>query len=384
MAESAEQFIRRFASPLLLGGGAACGPYVGAGASKAWGAFPLAGVYPGMRARAAGVDPSPPGNPDVAVTAMLAAGHDLLSTVHPDAPNLLGSAARVLRAHTQVLLDISWPDAMPQALARHAVMDAITSAVRTDTLVRWWTGSELFHGQEPPRRLLLWPDARRVRTERRRVPLYRLALSEGRPRLRQTRRELLDALGVCSPLTPLWLASGDALPVPLDLRQPGDKGEHTFAALRFVDHLPLRTAIADRVLAAGFVGPVVSISAAVNQLLTSANPPGWVVVRALKLVNTLHERRLLARLLELERPGAKPAELEPLVPKDVANQPALRLVYALWRASRTALAALGKVPVDPALAGLAADVDKAALSQPVAEMTAGLVRAVDLRLQLGF
>lgn len=387
MADSMEVFLRRFAAPLLAGGAPACGPYLGPRTAGRFGALPFQGdlgvtLWNGIRARAAPVDPVPPGNPGLAFTTLCCAAHDLLASIHPDAPNLLGSASRMLRAHAETVLELGWPDAMPEALLRHAVVDAMCMAVRVDSHVTWWTGSQDFHGQDPPRRLLSWPDLRRVKVERMRVPLVKTGISVGRPGARLARRQLLESMLTVSPLTPLLLAMDDALPVPLDLRQPALDGTPTFASLRFVDHAPFRTALADRALQAGFVNCMVTLSAAVNQLLTSASPPPWVVVRALKLVSALHERMLLSVHLERER-AAKGAAPVPLVTRDEANQPAQRLMYALWRASRVALDALGAPPMDALLQPLADEMDHAVVTPHMAEMTGGFLRAVELRLKAG-
>ena len=112
-------------------------------------------------------------------------------------------------------------------------------------------------------------------------------------------------------------------------------------------------------------------------------PPPWVVVRALGLVNALHERMLLSVLLEREsaRKGTPPPT--PLVNRETANQPAQRLVYALWRAARVALQVLGKPPMHESVRALADEVDRTVLTPQLAEMTGGFLRAVELRLQAG-
>jgi hypothetical protein len=68
---------------------------------------------------------------------------------------------------------------------------------RTDRTVRYWAGSRTYLGQPPPRRLLRWPELRRVRVETERGhPLD--ARDHAHPALGTVRR-LLDA----SPLTAL-------------------------------------------------------------------------------------------------------------------------------------------------------------------------------------
>ena len=107
------------------------------------------------------------------------------------------------------------------------------------------------------------------------------------------------------------------------------------------------------------------------------------MVRALRLVDSLHERMLLAALLERQdaKKGAPPPS--PLANREAANQPAQRLMYALWRASRTVLAALGAPPLHEALQPLADEVERTVVTPQMAEMTGGFLRAVELRLQAG-
>jgi hypothetical protein len=380
-------FVRRFAAPLLAGGAPACGRYLGLKAAASIGVLPFrngagATLFDGIRARAADVDPVPPANPNQAFTVMCVASHDLLANIHPDAGNLLGSAARLLKQHAEQVVAQGWPETMPEALLRHSVVHALASAVRVDSHVTWWTGSQDFHGQDPPPRLMTWPDLRRVNVARQRVALLKTGLAQGRPGIRLARRQLLEALLGASPLTPLLMAMEDTLPVPLDLRQPGADGNPTYASLRFADHASFRSTLADRALEAGFVNPAITLSAAVNQLLTSASPPAWVVVRALKLVASLHERQLFSAWMERQkpRPGVEPT---PLASRDAATQPAHRLMYALWRASRVALEALGAPALDETLVPLAEEVERTVLTQQMAEMTGGFLRAVQLRLQGG-
>jgi hypothetical protein len=48
---------------------------------------------------------------------------------------------------------------------------------RTDVDLRWWTGSERFLGTDPPKRLLAWPELRRVSETRTPRPLMELPTS---------------------------------------------------------------------------------------------------------------------------------------------------------------------------------------------------------------
>ena len=43
---------------------------------------------------------------------------------------------------------------LDEALARHATFSRIFALTRIDTTVTWWVGSETFHGEPPPARLI--------------------------------------------------------------------------------------------------------------------------------------------------------------------------------------------------------------------------------------
>ncbi|MBI5495206.1 MAG: hypothetical protein HY904_09255 [Deltaproteobacteria bacterium] len=381
MAVGTDEFLRRFVAPLLAGGRPACGPYVGASAAGAMGAFPIRGrpgaeaTWDGVRARAAGLDARPPANPTVAFTRLCAAAHDLLAGTHPDAPHVLGLHGRGLGQHAEELWKVGPPDELAEALTRHAAVAAALTAVRVDVHVAWWTGSADFHGQSPPARLLAWPGVRRVRQEQRRVPLVRAGLETGSARLRTRRRALLDAMMAVSPLTPLLFAAEDALPFPLDLRQASPDG-NTYASLRFVDYAPLRTLLTDHAMEAGFHPPVRAVSQAVGQLLSVAALPPWVVARALVLVAALHERRLFAENVH-RAAGGKP---RPLTEGLDVDDPVQRQVWALWRAARRVLPGLGRAPVDHTLGELVEEVDRAVAGPQVEQAAEGLVRAAEARL----
>jgi hypothetical protein len=72
--------------------------------------------------------------------------------------------------------------------------------VRTDTTVRWWSGSAVFLGVEPPPRLQAWPQVRRVEVLRTARPLLDLApVAVDSDRLTETLTALLSR----TPLTDL-------------------------------------------------------------------------------------------------------------------------------------------------------------------------------------
>ncbi len=86
----------------------------------------------------------------------------------------------------------------PQTLvARHTMLHLLPSLARTDVQVSFWVGKREFHGEEPPRRLVAWPNLRRVRQERRRVNCF--AESASHPLAGAVVQMLLEG----SPLTDL-------------------------------------------------------------------------------------------------------------------------------------------------------------------------------------
>jgi hypothetical protein len=385
--EPVDRFLGRFGLPLVMGGRVACGDPLGVRVPQRWmpprpNAPTAVALHQAMRARVSYVDPVPPADPSGATWVLLAAAHDLLTSVHPDTSNVLDGAARTLRAHAKAVLALGWPEDLPEALARHAVVDAMVRAQREDVRVKWWTGTAEFPGAVPPARLLLLPRLRRVSSETLRIPLVREGLRQGSVRMRAARRMLVEAMFVASPLTPLILTMEDASPVPLDLRQARGR-ELLLAPVRFLGHRSLRTLLSDRALAAGFRGPVTSWSQAVNALLTTAGPPPWAVARALRFTLTLHEHRLYALLQARKAPavtGAVRAPRDtPVVSLDEVNSPSARLVWGLWRAARALGPRLGIAAAD-VVEPLSKELMAATELPAIQEAASGFVRAAELRL----
>ncbi len=100
--------------------------------------------------------------------ALVAALHDLVQTTHPDLSGLFrGSASeRLLRVVDLTLDRIPPPASVGDALSRHTWMARMLEIARTDTSVHFWVGSRQFLGEEPPARLLAWPELRRVRVDK--------------------------------------------------------------------------------------------------------------------------------------------------------------------------------------------------------------------------
>jgi hypothetical protein len=141
-------------------------------------------------------------DPSGADWALGAAVHDLLQSVNPsfDAPFRRRAAARILELAGAVIEKVPMAATVRQALARHTWLARAPEVARTDTSVRWWSGSALFLGQEPPPRLQAWPQVRRVEVVRTPRPLLDLApLAVDRDRLTETLTALLSR----TPLTDL-------------------------------------------------------------------------------------------------------------------------------------------------------------------------------------
>lgn len=106
--------------------------------------------------------------PRPAEWALAAVLHDLVQTTHPgfDATLRRSGPTRLLDVIEATLERIAGPADAGEALARHAWLGRMFDITRTDTELRWWTGSATFLGEDPPARLAAWPELRRVHTTR--------------------------------------------------------------------------------------------------------------------------------------------------------------------------------------------------------------------------
>ena len=134
--------------------------------------------------------------------------HDALVAAHPRAADVTFSRrvrGRIV-AHALALAEAAPARGRTALLARHTLLARLGELGRTDRLVKWWTGDALFRGHEAPARLRAMPRLRRVREERRRVPLVDLLRADdGVP------QAAIAALYASSPLTDL-LDAGRGLP----------------------------------------------------------------------------------------------------------------------------------------------------------------------------
>jgi len=198
-------FIADFVRPLVGGGTAHVGAPIGrAGLDKLRDAehdrSALADVAV-ARAAVAGellVDGAPPLF-DLEALRLAVALHDLLFLFHPRADALSVRDARLEEVARFAAACARLPDTRDAdtLVARHTMLHLFPSLGRTDVQVSFWVGKREFHGEEPPKRLLAWPNLRRVRQERRRVGCFAEAASHplGAP--------IVRALYDGSPLTDL-------------------------------------------------------------------------------------------------------------------------------------------------------------------------------------
>jgi len=133
--------------------------------------------------------------------ALVAALNDLLQVTNHELAGAFtkGRYMRLIGSVLDVCARIAPPRDVGAALSRHATVARVMELVRSDTSVRWWTGSANFRGEPPPKRLLLWRDVRRVHVDTQRVPLHEMC--EGLPPL--VPENFVKALGAWLSLSPL-------------------------------------------------------------------------------------------------------------------------------------------------------------------------------------
>ena len=87
------------------------------------------------------------------------------------------------RSYARLLGNVRWlceripaPRDVLGAISRHATFCRALELTRTDSSVKWWTGSASFRGEAPPTRLTAWKELRRVEIDARRIPLTEMTL----------------------------------------------------------------------------------------------------------------------------------------------------------------------------------------------------------------
>src|SRR5262249_41176046 len=111
--------------------------------------------------------------------ALAAVLHDLVQSTHPgfDAVFRRGGPKRILDVVEKTLDRIPPPRTVGATRSRHTWFSRMFDLARTDADLRWWPGSERFLGTDPPKRLLAWPELRRVTETRTPRPLMELPTS---------------------------------------------------------------------------------------------------------------------------------------------------------------------------------------------------------------
>lgn len=233
---------------------------------------------------------------------LLFAVHELFACTHPQASSFYARAHLFCRAAAQEVLALPRTLDAGRLLTRHLVVGRAFATTRTDVHVKWWTGNASFYGAEAPKRLTAWPGVRRVNVDRRKTPMWKLALAAGEEELRVSRAALLVALLDTSPLTRLWLLGDPAQKaLGFSLLLPYKIGGKKVSTLDALEDRPLARAVVDRLLEVGIdvTGPPLALS--LLSLIRENGPPR-VVRRAIELCTHL---ALLSCMVQAEAPAAK-------------------------------------------------------------------------------
>jgi hypothetical protein len=152
-------------------------------------------------------EPAPTGH-EWALAATL---HDLVQATHPgfDAAFRRSGPARILSVIDKTLARIPPPRHVGEALSRHTWLSRMFELARTVVEVKWWTGSETFLGEDPPSRLTVWPELRRVQQTRTPRPLMDLPTSGSAVDLAQF-TVVVESLLTRTPLTDIATADRSA------------------------------------------------------------------------------------------------------------------------------------------------------------------------------
>ena len=172
----ADRLFRDFMAPLVLGGEMRPGRPIGGKNALALGPFTdvldkellshvdLARVR--LARRLAPVDRLEPPTPE---DWTLAAGiHDLVHSAHPELTGVFRGKApsRLVEVVTLTAERVAPAATVKAALSRHTWFSRVLEITRTDTNVSFWVGKRTYLGEDPPGRLLAWPELRRVQVEK--------------------------------------------------------------------------------------------------------------------------------------------------------------------------------------------------------------------------
>lgn len=107
---------------------------------------------------------------------LIAAFNDLVQVTNHElsGPLTRSRHAKVLAAAQELLAAVPACRTALEAIARHAVLGRVLETFRTDSSLKWWTGSASFRGRPVSKRLAAWPELRRVQIDRTKVPLAKM------------------------------------------------------------------------------------------------------------------------------------------------------------------------------------------------------------------
>jgi hypothetical protein len=268
---------------------------------------------------------------------LLAAVHDWFATTHPQASAFYARAPSFARAAAVEVAALPRAFEPGRLLTRHLIVRRAFRTTRTDVHLKWWTGSASFFGEDPPRRLMQWPELRRVQQNRLTAPMWRLALAGDNEELRVARHGLLVALLDASPLTRLMFC-GDPIAKNLgfSLLLPYAVGNRRASILDVCEDKRLARMVTDSLLAEGLDIGGSALALGVLQGLREGTSP-LVLRRAAELCTHL---ALTACLIEGEAPGSK--EAKPLLAFIDGDPAALNEATRVYWAVVAAVVALAK------------------------------------------
>lgn len=347
-AEILDSFSARFGAPFLLGQRALVGSPLGVDG--------LAAIKHGLSVHTALADACArqvehaglfadltPAPFDEDAGTLLYAGHELFACTHPQASAFYARAHTFARAATHEVNRLTRTLDPHRLLTRHLVVERILSATRTDVVVRWWTGSAAFYGEDAPRRLTAWPSVRRVDMDRSTAPMWKLALAAGDEELRLARSELLVALLDASPLTRMTLLGDPALKaLGFSLALPYRVAGKSASPLDALEHRALARGVVDHLVERGIEASGAALALALLQGMRERLPP-----HALRRTAELCTHLALATcIIESDLPGAPEARsLRELLDDEPAHlNEALRVYWAVVASTLALDGAVFEVP----------------------------------------
>src|SRR5262249_34973852 len=140
--------------------------------------------------------------------------YDALFLTHPAAAHFGPRDRARVAAFAQACLELPPASERIAVLARHTLLANLFRIARTDRHVGFWVGARDFRGCEPPRRLVRWPNVRRVQVEARRIHW----VPDGG--IDATVRKLVTSVLACSPLSRLVADAPRGWPIDLGAVAP--------------------------------------------------------------------------------------------------------------------------------------------------------------------